>query len=66
MESELPEDLNIRAMGHAQVRGENVQVRMPNNNERQNDAIRKALTQNFTVIQGPPGKNKEIVKSDCH
>ena len=46
MKSVLPENLDIQAART---------VEMPVNNKKQNMAIEKALTQTFTVIQGPPG-----------
>ena len=42
----VPDDLDITASGEKE---------MPINNQSQNDAIRKALSQSFTLIQGPPG-----------
>ena len=57
MKSVLPESLNIQAVStDMHIRGKNVSVTMPPNNSKQNEAITNALTQTFTVIQGPPGE----------
>ena len=56
MKSVLPENLDIQASSTAMfIRGRARTVKMPPNNEKQNEAITKALTQTFTVIHGPPG-----------
>ena len=56
MKSVLPKNLNIQAWSKdLPIGGRVVTVAMPPNNDKQNDAITKALTQTFTVIQRPPG-----------
>lgn len=42
----IPKELNIKPNT----------TRLPTNNASQTEAIRKALTQSFTLVQGPPGK----------
>ena len=55
MKSVLPEILDIQASTAMFIRGRTRTVKMPLNNEKQNEAITKALTRTFTVIHGPPG-----------
>ena len=55
METIVPDDLNIEASGIVKVKGRVEKRNMPRNNEKQDEALRKALTGQFTIIQGPPG-----------
>lgn len=45
---DIPSELNITPNSST--------IRLPTNNVSQTEGIKKALTQSFTLVQGPPGK----------